>query len=97
MSRQVKYIVVKDEYGNETPVIFGANFQHFTIAARICGREDVISAGFVSIEDLDKSDEYGSGICVNHKLTAYGKSVSLNKDSREEDSELLNYTFYGRR
>ncbi len=94
---EVKYIVVKDKYDNETPVIFGANFQHSDIAYSICSKEDVVSAGFVGIEDLDEYDEYDSGIVVKHKLSAFGGSVSLNKKSREEDSELLNYMFYGRK
>ena len=97
MSMEVKYVVIKDRFGNETPVIFGANFQHSEIAYSICNKEDVVSAGFVDIGDLDEYDEYDSGIMVKHKLNAFGKSVSLNKESREEDSELLNYMFYGRK
>jgi len=97
MSREVKYIVVKDEYDNETPVIFGANFQHSDIARDICGKENVVSGGFVDIIDLDEYEQYDSGICVKHKLSAWGESVSLRKKSRKEDSDLLNRMFYGRK
>ncbi len=97
MSEEVKYIVIKDRSGNETPIIFGPNFQHSEIADRICCGEDVVSAGFVGIQDLEEYEEYDSGLLVKHKLYAFGKSISLNKKSREEDSDLLNYMFNGRK
>ena len=97
MSMEVKYVIIKDKLGNETQVIFGSNFQHSEIAYSICNREDVVSAGFVSIQDLDKYEEYDSGYLVKHRLNAFGKSVSLNKKSRKEDSDLLNCMFNGRK
>ena len=94
-----KYIVIKDGYGNETPIIFGSNFQHDIMAMNVVNdpRKDVISAGFVRIKDLESYKEYDSGICVKHELVASGQSISLNKKSRNEiDSKLLNYIFNGR-
>ena len=98
MTKDTKYIVIKDRLGNETPIIFGENFQHSEMARRVTHdpKEDVVSAGFVSIKDLEEYKEYDSGICVKHELKAYGESISLNKKSRTEDTKLLNYIFYGR-
>ena len=95
-----EYIVIIDEWGSETPIIFGETFQHSEMARRLTSnpKEDVISAGFVHITDLDNPKEYDGGcFSVKHELKAYGESVSLNKEARPvEDSKLLNYSFYGR-
>ena len=92
MSREVKYIVIKDRLDNEIPVMFGATFQHIEIANGICGKTgtktNVVSAGFVSIQDLDESEEYDSGRIVKHRLNAFGESVSLNKKSRNSTINL---------
>jgi len=98
MLNKVKYIVVVDKFGNECPIIFPETIIHKDMAksqTRLNGNK-TISAGFVVIEDYSKDIEYRSGISVNHKLFAHGRSDSLNIDSRQEDTELLNRMFYGR-
>jgi len=76
MGREVKYIMVADDFGNENPIIFGPAFEHKEVANKLFGktgtRANVISAGFVFIEDVEEDEEYESGILVKHKLNAYG-------------------------
>lgn len=78
--RQTKYIVY-DTPLNEVMIIFGATQQHADIAHQLGVRDDIISAGFLSI-GLKETD----GDC---DVSAYGDSLSLRVESRPvEDSRL---------
>ena len=97
--RDMKYIMVIDEFGNETPVIFPSNLIHQEVAhgvRRACKCVDVVSAGFVKIEELKGADfilrKHGK---MKHQFVAYGESESLGLKSDKNDSELINFTFYG--
>lgn len=62
------------------PIIFTEAMTHKHIA----GNKNVTSAGFVSIS-VDSE--------FNKKATAYGKSISLGKESKPEDSEIITAMF----
>lgn len=70
-----KYVVFKDKDGREYSVTFPIFGTHSVVAARI--GDEVVSAGFAY---ADNSGKY----------VAYGRSITLNIGSREEDTALLN-------
>lgn len=70
----MKYIIIRDS-GLELPVIFDEIIRHDRFA-ELCP----ISAGFVTFE----KDLLGNTVAI-----ASGKSISLNKNSRPEDSQII--------
>lgn len=70
-----KYIIM-EVLGHEVGIMFDSLIEHSTMAMN--GK--VISAGFFSV---------GGGDNKNISVSVFGKSVSLNKKSREKDSILL--------
>lgn len=75
---KMKYIVINNS-GFEEPVMFGETMTHSDVALALAGFDatNIVSAGFV--------------VGNSEGLTCYGRSVSLDKDSRpEEDTKLIN-------
>lgn len=70
----MKYIIIRDS-GIELPVIFDEIIKHDSFAEL-----NPISAGFVTFE----KDLLGNTVAV-----ASGKSISLKKNSRPEDSQII--------
>ena len=92
---ETKYIIFENYIGMEYPVVFPETIQHISIASGI--RDKVISAGFCSVNKLEKEKELPSGFIQEVEFKAYGKSISLNKESRpKEDTFLLNKMFLPR-
>jgi len=77
----MKYIIVKNQSENENAIVFCDNITHRNVA-RIhrVSDERVVSAGFFVLDE-------------NNTATAYGRSESLNMDSRPEDSEIISRMF----
>lgn len=73
--RDFKYIII-DEY---MPRICSGAENHEQLA----GGLNVTSAGFAQIEIVNTPEGPGA------RVKAYGRSISLNKDSKPEDSETL--------
>lgn len=63
--------------GIEMPVLFPWLMTHASMSLRFSGH--TVSAGFVAFDD--------------GKLLAYGESVGLDLESREEDTQLINNFF----
>lgn len=80
---KTKYIVV-DSGMSDDMHIFPSHLNHNNVADKIGGR--VISAGFLSI-DPDKNGDV--------EISCYGKSISLNVDSRPEIDTYLAYQTLG--
>lgn len=74
---KTKYIIVSDNTGMEQIVIFSQFMNHNDVARGIHGK--VISAGFIAIS----SDNDGPVIIC------YGRSESLNIDSRPDEDVLI--------
>ena len=74
---EMKYVIVKGEWGEEVPIVFSKSLQHATF----CDQR-VVSAGFCTID------------FSYYKVCCYGKSVSLNLESREKDSLLVRRLFF---
>lgn len=71
----MKYVIVRGMFGGEYPVLLTNALSHDTLY------RGVISAGFVDIVPINDG---------RMLVIAYGSSVSLNKDSREDtDAELI--------
>lgn len=70
----MKYVIIRDS-GLELPVIFDEIIKHDSFAEL-----NPISAGFVTFE----KDLLGNTVAV-----ASGKSISLKKNSRPEDSQII--------
>ena len=83
----MKYIVV-EHMGAETPIIFEELIPHDFIA-KAFNPALIISAGFVKIYGSNKPKP--NACCCENAMTVnvYGKSVSLKKESRPEDEELI--------
>ena len=81
----MKYIVYHKGHIENCAVIFNRLTDHDDMARKLGADIKVVSAGFVTLDLQD--DKYPVPRC-------YGKSVSLNKVSREEDSEILRKLFY---
>ena len=75
----MKYIIVKRL--GEHAILFPEILTHKEVA----GNRPVIAAGFVEIKGVE-------GRCgsINVTTYCYGRSISLDKDSRECDVELVN-------
>jgi hypothetical protein len=80
----MKYIIFKKNNDPiEHPVIFPETIKHLEMAAQFMDY-DVVGAGFVSISQ--EADENGESFT---KFNCYGGSVSLNRISLDEDSQIL--------
>jgi len=75
----LKYIMTKD---NE-PILFPPTINHSDMARYIRGK--IVSAGFVSFRAIDDGDSLNSV-----EAHAHGYSLTLNMESRKEDSEIIN-------
>lgn len=83
----MKYIVFQSS-SMQFPdiVVFSETTQHNEMAGMLrLENKEVLGAGFVDIGKCDYK-----AIC-----NCYGKSISLNKHSRKEDTELLRKMVYG--
>lgn len=81
---RVKYVIVTDEFGFEQPVVFGETLTHAEVSWYHKRQYSVVSAGFVGFVPAVE------GV----KASCYGRSESLNLDSRgEEDEKLINKKF----
>ena len=76
----MKYIIIKNQFGDETAILFDEILDHSAIAA---GRP-VIAAGFVAVKGVE--DRYGG---VNNETHCYGESVTLRIVSRREDTRIV--------
>ncbi len=72
---KMKYIIY-DTGLYESVMIFDHITQHVDVAQRIHSIESVVSAGFISV--------------VDGKFQCFGRSLSLDIDSRPEDSDYVN-------
>ena len=73
----MKYIFYENtEEGIATPIIFPEFLNHDDVAEKINPNGIIISAGFCKV--------------VDNKFIAYGRSQTLNIESREKDTALLN-------
>jgi hypothetical protein len=71
-----KYIIVRDIFGNEIPIVFSPVIKHKTVA-KITDKENIISAGFT--------------IWEGSRFIATGESISLEIKSRYDiDSDIIN-------
>lgn len=74
--KSTKYIVFDTDLLEEM-FIFGDTIQHNDVARMLGVRDKIISAGFIQVSE--------------DKAAAYGKSISLGVESREEiDSQIAN-------
>lgn len=73
----MKYVIVTDNQGEESPILFPECIPHYCAVNNL--RTVVVSAGFCWKED--------------GKWIASGMSESLHKNSRPEDSELIQRYF----
>lgn len=73
-----KYITFKED-GLMQMVIFPNTMIHALVARRLCGRDRVVSAGFVQFGVSDNDEPI---------IHCYGESESLDVKSRPEDSAL---------
>ena len=89
MAARTKYIILKkvqEDYSTVTdvPIIFSDMLTHANVARQWGGKDNVASAGFVSVtEDWD-----GTITCE-----AWGKSTSIGVASRDEDYAILTRVF----
>jgi len=65
------------------PILFPSTINHSDMARYIGG--EIISAGFVSFRAKDDGDSFHS-----IEAHAHGYSLTLNLDSKPEDSEIIN-------
>ena len=73
-----KYIII-DINGSDVPILFPSFIEHITMRNKFSNC-DIISAGMFSV-GVDKDNEIS--------VSAYGKSVSLNVESRKEDVRII--------
>lgn len=79
--KELKYIIVKDEFDNDAPVMFTSSIIHSYIRARYC---PLISAGFTKIYPNTQ------------KVICYGESTSLGLESRGEiDAKIIHELIFG--
>ena len=86
---RTKYIVVKEvrtEHGTayNIPIIFPECINHDIMAGRFGGKQNVRSAGFVSI---GITSDFG---CEYH---TYGESISMGLKSHEDDARVIRRVF----
>jgi hypothetical protein len=84
-----KYVIFKElegQYGAiyNVPIIFPDVLTHVDLADSHGGKENVLSAGFLSVGQ----DENG-----NPSYRTYGESISLGVKSRPEDKRLVTRVF----
>jgi hypothetical protein len=81
----MKYVIV-EVGGIETPIIFDPIIQHSDFKAR-----NPISAGFFELKEENRAEQYDAwgGVDFVPKVRVFGKSVSLDIDSRPEDAILI--------
>lgn len=81
----MKYIIV--EYGGcEVPILFDDIIEHCKMAD---AWEKVISAGECQIIATNQRNETLSTVTNEFNIQAYGKSVSLNLNSRPDDAMII--------
>jgi len=71
--RYMKYIIV-EKMGIQVPILFSDIVSHNSVAVSL---PSVISAGFFCVD------------FVTEKVTVWGKSTSLDKESRKQDAEII--------
>lgn len=74
MEDALKYIIILGAYGSEKVIVFPASLGHDEVA----GNHKVIAAGFCRFPDD-----------LNKNVSAYGKSRTLDIESRKEDAILI--------
>ena len=72
----MKYIVFEDNINPPTPVIFPTWLNHSIVARLLEVKDEVTSAGFLTIFESGEVD-------------CYGTSTSLKKSAKREDSDLI--------
>lgn len=77
VSQRVKYLIIKNGFGVEVPVVFHESIEH----AQVCRGQRVVAGGFFYLPDAESED--GS------LIAAYGKSESCGVSSRQQDSEII--------
>jgi len=71
----MKYIIVKEHDGLESSIVFPEHLSHCDIAkVQIMTGFEVVSAGFCN---------------VGHTISSWGRSESLNINSRDSDRAIL--------
>ena len=77
MKREMKYIVY-DNGWSDIPIIFPVVISHDQMAFNLPGasRDNIIAAGFCQI--------------IDGEICCYGESTTLKKQSRPEDSQIIN-------
>lgn len=81
----MKYIIYNQGHLMNLVVLFERLTNHDDMARKLGPQVEIKSAGFVTL-DIEEG-RYPVPKC-------YGKSVSLNKVSREQDSEIVRKYFY---
>ena len=82
----MKYIVVKNGYGHEEPIIFSDTFKHKEVFealrdAHLCKENEIVSAGIVGAMGIE--DDLGFDVRCS------GFSTTLFVGARSEDNELI--------
>ena len=91
--KETKYIVYTTHLGGEVMIVFPSVVNHIDVARRLCGRDAVVSAGFLDIGVA--SDDEGVAYTAPN-FHCYGESESLGGiKSRDEDSTLARQQLYG--
>ena len=91
--KQTKYIVYTTHLGGEIMIVFPAVVNHSDVARRLCGKDAVVSAGFLDIGVSPPADGFTHPTPNFH---CYGESESLGGiKSREEDSALAKRMLHG--
>ena len=80
---EFKYVIVKHR-GMECPILFSKFLSHDDFL-----NHSPISAGFVSIHKPEKETMTSDGIIRDIEFVTYGKSVSLQLNSRPEDAKII--------
>jgi len=94
-----KYIMILNDFGMETPIIFPNIMQHVDVMEMMgLKKSDILSAGFVRVRPLAEEDKIslGSGMIQDIKYTCYGESISIGVKSQPEDSTIVDQMFFGR-
>jgi len=84
MIQKMKYVIINNGYGLECPIIFSNLIQHSQFRGL-----NPISAGFIKIESTQINTKIMDREVKDISIKCYGRSDSLNIESREEDSELV--------
>lgn len=74
----MKYVIVKDQYGTEQPIVSSEIMGHADLADNC----NVVSAGFCR---FNVGGEYNDEVVAS----VWGESITLKKKSRPEDAALL--------